>query len=355
MPTKQKSGLYRARIKVGVDLDGKDVYKYVSGKTQKELEANRRKAIEYYIEGSGMSADVLFGPFAIKWYRIHKEPTIKPGTRNTYRTILNKYVLPVFGDRQLRAISITDIRQFMEQFSGRSSTMYTVAKTVLNSVFVLACEERIVQRNPVQFINARSVQFTRPKQKRALTVEERERIVNACLNNTDALYVALLYYLGLRQGEAAGLRWGDIDWKESTITVQRSIDSSNKNTPSSPKSEAGIRTIPVPKPLMYLLNKQRGMPDVYILNRGGNKPYTTHRRDRIWQSIIVDLCGIPDITPHHLRHNYITMCWEAGIDVYATARYVGHSNVMMTLNIYTHLSREREKESAKAVRKLFAK
>ena len=354
MATKQKSGLYRAKVKIGVDETGKDIYKYVSGKTQKELAANKRAVIEYYIEGTGLAQDVLFAPFAIEWYKLHKQPTIKPGTQTSYRTMLNKYILPTFGDRNLRAISINDVQQFMQTLSGMSITATVVAKSILNSVFQLACAERILIRNPMQFVQTRSIEHSTPKSKRALSVDERARLTKACLNNADALYVALLYYLGLRQAEAAGLRWSDVDWKECTVTVERSIDANDRHNVSTPKTAAGYRTIPAPKPLMWLLNKHRGLPDMYILRGRDGRPMTTAQRARIWESIVVDLCGIPDITPHVLRHNYITMCWEAGVDAYATARYVGQSNVMTTLNIYTHLSKEREAISAKAVRKAFA-
>lgn len=358
MATKQKSGLYRSKIKIGVDENGKDIYKYVSGKTKKELEANRQKAIAYYIDGTGLADDVLFAPYAIAWYKTYKEPNIKPSTRDAYRSVLNRYVLPRFGDRKLRAIRPSELQEFFGSFKGASNTQAVTAQTVLNGVFLTACGDRILDHNPMALVK----RFPAPKKPaaaankhRALTLDERRRIEALCDSNPDALYIALLYYLGLRQGEAAGLRWGDIDWRKGVVHIQRAIDAHDRNAVSSLKTKASDRIVPVPSPLMSILSKLRGMPDLFILHTADGSPFSDDRRGRIWEKMIVETCGISDVTAHALRHNYITMCWEAGIDVYATARFVGHSSISTTLNIYTHLSQDREEQNIRAVQEIFSK
>ena len=353
MPTKQKSGLYRAKVKIGVDENGKDVYKYVSGKTKKELEANKQRVIAQYIEGTAPADDVLFGPYAIEWFNVHKRPKLKAPTITTYRTVLNKYVLPAFGDMNLRAITVTSIQKLLLQFTGMNPTYQVITKTIMRGVFDTAYADGIVLRNPMSFLRG-MVPTKQREERRPLTKDERQRIVEACQRRSDALYIALLYYLGLRQGEASGLRWGDIDWQNETVSIQRTIHHAGGRLPSTPKTSAGIRTIPIPAPLMRMLLAERGLPDMYILRVTANRPASTPVLIRIWKSVIRDECGLSDITAHDLRHNYITMCWEAGIDVYATARFVGHKNVSTTLQIYTHLSKERETENAQAVKNMFA-
>lgn len=354
MATKQKSGLYRARIKIGVDENGKDIYKYVSGKTKKELEANRQKAVAYYIEGTGLADDVLFGPYAINWYHTFKEPHIAASTQKSYRSMLNKHVLPRFGDRKLRAIRATELQAFMNGFAGMSYVMPLMARAVLHSVFDAACADNIITRNPMDHVS-RDISVAEGKKKRPLTKEERRKIEDACENHPKGLYVALLYYLGLRHGEALGLRWGDIDFQQLTVHVQRDIDRSDNDAVGKLKNAQSNRFVPIPSQLLALLNKHRGMPDVYILHHNGNRPLNRYQEDKLWKSIIVEYCGIPDITTHNLRHNYITLCWEAGIDAYATARFAGHNTPETTLKVYTHLSKEREQESMRIIQKAFAK
>ena len=76
MPKKQKSGLYRTKIKIGVDAQGKDINKWVSGRTMAELEDAKREARAYYIEGSALQTDQLFGAYATTWYHVRKEPRL---------------------------------------------------------------------------------------------------------------------------------------------------------------------------------------------------------------------------------------------------------------------------------------
>lgn len=358
MASKQKSGLYRAKVKIGVDEQGKAIYKYVSGRTHKELEAARQQTIAYYIDGTGLANDVLFAPYAIAWYHTTKEPNIKPSTRAAYRTAFNRYVLPAFGERNLRAIRPSDLQRFYAETNAKSHAYLGIAKTVLNGVFRAACADQILDRNPLDSVQMPRRIETQPDEQRAdrhraLTREERTRIEQLCDREPGALYVALLYYLGLRQAEAAGLRWGDIDWHAGVVHVQRSVDAHNALKPTTPKTNAGIRDVPLPARLAAILSPLRGLPDVYILRNRRGHVVDCNRRSDIWREMVNVRCNIPDITAHALRHNYITMCWEAGIDVYATARFVGHSNIATTLNIYTHLSKERELENVKAVQRLF--
>lgn len=354
MATKQRSGLYRARIKIGVDQNGKDIYKYISGKTKKELEANRQKAVAYYIDGTGLADDVLFGPYAINWYKTFKEPRIEPSTQKSYRSMLNKYILPTFGDRKLRAIRSSEIQTFMNQFAGMSYVMPLMARAVLNGVFDAACADNILHRSPMAHIS-KDVQIKPSEKKRPLTREERNRIEKACSEHPQGLYIALLYYLGLRHGEALALRWDDIDWQSGTVHIQRDIDRNDNDAVGKLKNKYSDRVVPIPQQLMEMLTKVRGLPGIYILHREGNRPLNRYQEEKIWRAVIVETCGISDITTHVLRHNYITLCWEAGIDAYATARFVGHNSVETTLNVYTHLSKERELDNMKIIQKAFAK
>ena len=72
MAKKQESGLYRTKVKIGVDAQGKVLYKWISGKTKKELEEERQQVIAHYITGDGMQQDQLFGVYAQKWFKAKK-------------------------------------------------------------------------------------------------------------------------------------------------------------------------------------------------------------------------------------------------------------------------------------------
>lgn len=354
MPTKQKSGLYRTKVKIGVNADGKDILKYVSGRTKKELEDAKREVIARYISGETTAADCLFGEYAVKWYKTMIEPKLAASSRESYRTALNKDITPVFGDRNLRAIGMMDLQAFVNQYARCSATKITYIIASLNGIFEFACANNILRENPMAHVT--KPKATPPKEKAALTTEQRERIEAECNRNPDALYMALMFYMGLRPGEARGLQWGDIDWTKKTVHIQRDIDYKDGGKAGKLKTEKSNRIVPLPEPLQGILGKFRGLPDVFIVHgeRGGALAKTS--AERLWVQLMRN-CGMVEpmeeskyrasdirsqyratITPHALRHNYATTCWESGLDAYTTMRLMGHASIKTTMDIYTHLN-----------------
>ncbi|MEF9896385.1 MAG: site-specific integrase, partial [Clostridia bacterium] len=222
MPSKQKSGLYRSKDKIGVDAQAKDVFKWISVKTKRELEDTRREVEARYIGGTGLLEDHLLGEYAAQWYRVRKEPFVAPSTRAGYRTMLNKHILPAFSGRNLRAIGSIDLQTFINQFSGKSKSQITCAMTTLKGIFSAALADRIIAINPA--LNLRRPEATQPEEKRALTDDERKRLKSVFVTHTHGSYLAVMYYTGMRPGEARGLKWGDFDWADDLIHVQRDID-----------------------------------------------------------------------------------------------------------------------------------
>lgn len=373
MPKKQKSGLYRTKIKIGVDADGKDVFKYISGKTKAELEQARQEAIAYYINGTGLNDDRLFGEYATEWYRERKEPFVSAATKNNYRTMLNKHIIPEFGDRKLRAIKAIDLQRFLNRFEGMSKSQITSAITTLQAIFADAKQDRIISDDPSE--NLRRPSAKPPEEKRALTDQERARMLALFPTHPYGLYLAVLYYTGMRPGEARGLQWGDFDWGEGLIHVQRDVDYATKTaTVGSLKTSAANRYIPIASELRALLWPKREAPSSFLFPGDNGKPLAQTTAARMWIRLMVD-CGLADpingdtcygpgdirgqykprITPHAMRHNYITMCWEQGLDILITMKLVGHADYQTTRNIYTHLSRKHLDDAKEQLDAMFDK
>ncbi len=361
MATKQKSGLYRSKVKIGVDVDGKDVFKWISGKSKRELEDARREVEAYYIDGTGLREDRLFGPYATEWFKVRKEPFISDSTRASYRTMLNKHVLPAFGERNLRAIQAVELQSFLNGFTNKSKSQITLAMAVLNGILADAKADRILAHNPAE--NLRRPTATPPEEKRALTDKERERMRELFSTHDHGLYLAVMYYTGVRPGEALGLKWGDFDWNDGLLHIQRDIDFTSKTKRVGDlKTRAADRYIPIPHELKTLLLPHRGFPDLFLFTGSSSgKPLSQATAERMWIELMLacklavaippeeskykqkdDIRGKykPLITPHTMRHNYITMCWENGLDILLTMKIVGHSDYKTTMNIYTHLSQK---------------
>lgn len=380
MPKKQKSGLYRTKVKIGVKPDGTDLVKYISGRTKAELEAERRRVVEYYIEGNQTVSDRQFGLVAQEWFatlqrKVEREEKTE-GTLDSYRTALNKDILPVFGDRNMRAISAMDLQAFVEKFAGMSQSKITYITATLDGVLNLACAQKILAKNPMDDVE--KPKASPPEEKRALTEAERAAVISVAHQHPKGAYIACMYYLGARPGEIRGLQWGDFDWHKGLVHIQRDIDYKKKgeNKVGGLKNAKSNRFVPVPDDLAGILLPLQCEADRFLFEgerSGGHLAKST--ADRLWVELMNE-CGMaeplppgangyrasdirsqfkPIITPHCMRHNYVTMCWESGIDVYTASKLVGHKSIKTTMDIYTHLSERQMEKAIQDVAHMFGK
>lgn len=372
MAKKQSSGLYRTKVKIGVGPDGKDIVKWVSGKTRKELEEEKQRVIAYYVKGTGVGQDQLFGQYLQDWFQNVKIHELSDASIANWRSMINKHVMPVFAKRNLRAIKAMELQIWLNGFAGESKTTIAQAAAVIRNVFGAAHADRLIEMNP-----AEALKLPKPGAKearRSLTHEESEKVERIISTHEHGAYLACLYYLGLRSGEARGLMWGDFDWDTGIVTIQRDIDYKANGAAGALKSEAAYREVPVPEELKAVLWPLRGHPNAYLfVGSKSMKPWSKATAERIWLDMMMSEGLVearetekewknPDvrskyraiITPHYLRHNYITRCWEAEIDPMITMRIVGHSDYRTTANIYTHLQEEHLEKTKKRLDAIFA-
>ena len=182
-------------------------------------------------------------------------------------------------------------------------------------------------------------------QKRVLTAEERQKYLEIAETSEYKTMLLIQYYLGTRIGENIGLRWGDIDWTNGTVHIQRDYDLMYRRFDDL-KTATSDRLVPLPTILRDYLYPIRQHPDSQIST-------ATHAVVfNLFRDVGIQL-GIDGFSSHWLRHNYISVCWENGIDIYATARFAGHTTIKTTMDIYTHLSQQAEKTNAQKVREMF--
>ena len=169
MATKQKSGLYRGKVKIGVKSDGGDIYKYISAKTKKELELKRQAVVAKYITGEAPLEDQVFGKYVQEWYLLRKEPFIREKTRQGYRTILNKHILPEFGNRNMRSIRPIELQEFLNRFEGASKSQISLVLNTFQEIFRAAKSDRIVRTDPAEALQR--PKHTPAEEKRILSDE----------------------------------------------------------------------------------------------------------------------------------------------------------------------------------------
>lgn len=357
---KRTDGLYQSKITVGKDNNGKPVIKYVYAKTQRELQIKRKEAIEYYLTGDKSSGVKLFGDYITDWYNIRKKPFVALGTQELFRGIINNHLLPEFGERNLSAITAMNIQQFFNRL-GETHSMHTCnnIRNVLVSMFECALQDGYINRNPAKHMH---ISGAEPADKYVLTPKDRQAIERVCQTNEDGLLLALLYYTGMRCGEARALQWKHIDLKQRLISIEGSLkqETDHGTFVGKTKTRSSVRKIPIVQGLYdCLMRVPRGMPETFVLHNVENDEPVRYLNFRIRYGRLMYEAGLaeeipikkrnpnhlgvkykPIVSAHGLRHNMATMLWEHNVDPFTAAKLLGHKSIQTTMDTYTHLSQQ---------------
>lgn len=361
---KQKDGRYRAKITVGHDADGNPIVKYASGRTKKELEAAKAELKKRYVGGVEVQRDITFGDYSMQWYNIYKKPHISFASQRTYESTFRVHLMPELGDRQMRAITANDLQALMNERQGFGLSTLNSIKTIIVNVFAKAYAQGIIDRDP-------SAGITRPTSKekesrRALTDAEADAVLKVADEHPNGLILKVLYYTGMRLGEACGLQWHDIDFKTRTISVRRDVDF-KAGCIGEVKTKYSLRDIPMPDKLFETLFPLRGLGGAYVLPAPNGDHWRNTPLSRVWLDLMEAVYAADNsiesrstksgrasiLTAHYFRHNYATVLYYAGVDVLTAQRYLGHAKAQTTIDIYTHLNEEKAQKDASKLRNYF--
>ena len=205
-----------------------------------------------------------------------------------------------------------------------------------------------------------SLPQSQKKEKRSLSNEEKAILEKTKLTQRERVFVDLLYYTGVRRGEALALTVKDVDFKNRRLIINKNlvIKDGESHLKNSPKTNAGNRSIPLPAKLLSELQEYIAhAKNIYLFTMKSGEPMTKSSFRRFWYNIL-DKMNVAaggdefsrsdtairliakDVTPHIFRHTYATNLYYAGIDVKTAQRLLGHSSIQVTLEIYTHLDAE---------------
>lgn len=292
-----------------------------------------------------------------EWLEI-KRLSIKYSSYVKYEEIIKMYLMPFFKENDLKNINEVAIAKYFLDLSNvkklSSSTLHSI-KNVLSSIYLYG-----EQKYQFKHIDFSIVKIPSSKQtSKTLTDDQENALSNYCFSNCNSISIAILLglYAGLRIGEICALQWTDIDFKQETISIKKTVQrlkSENDNSTKtelmllSPKTVSSYRYVIIPKFLNEYLNKyslywkiEDTEQNNYLLSNSSEiiEPRTIQRR---FEKTCEELGFKSNF--HALRHTYATNCIKLGIDVKTVSEMLGHSNVSTTLNRYVHPSMEYKKE-----------
>lgn len=327
-----------------------------SKKSSKDLE-RKVQAFKESLENTAVSG-ITLGEYADKWIDLYKSNT-EINTRLMYENALH-YFVPIY-DVKLSDLTRSHFQQIINLNQDHPRTCVIIAQT-FRQVIKSAMLDGLISDKASRMI---TTDITLPKQvkrdKKPLTAQETDALLNAPLDPLKRAFVTVLYYCGLRKGEALALTPADFDFKNNTVTVNKVIVI-NKNTPvlkPYPKSDNGVRVVPLCKAASDVLSD-------YVANctatlfPSANSPYMTSSAYKsMWGNICME-CNkylgynpnakknktpkpLTELTAHRLRHNFCTLlCYQVPrISTKTIARLLGDTEKMV-LDVYSHILEEKE-------------
>jgi integrase len=280
----------------------------------------------------------------------------KPSAARTYVRDLRRYVLPALGTLRMSVLRRVDVQELVDDLVGNGLSASRIHGIVnsLRAVCRRALERDEIMANPCANVR---LPAANGKRERAATPSEAAELLEPLPDDVREVY-ASAFYAGLRRGELRALRVNNLGLTDNVIDVRQAWD--DVEGPIAPKSEKGVRKVPVPATLRLLLLEhlartgRRG--DDLVFGSSAAAPFTpTHIRKRAlaaWGAANVeraerDLPPLVPITLHECRHTYVSLMHAAGCSLEEIGDYVGHSSAYMT-DRYRHLlDGQRETAAAK--------
>ena len=302
-------------------------------------------------KGTYYNTDYTFYEFSQIWLKETIIPNCTPAVTSKYISYLNNRILPVLGKYKLTDINPIILNNYFNELK-KSQTMYAnrenkpiskgtflKVREIINTILKTAYKFELIPSNPMEKVTFNLDGLD----KRKIECYDREtyNTVLALLKNEKIQYrvvIEIALKMGLRRSEIWALTWNDIDFKNATITINKSkhytkgvgVQVRHTKTPSS------VRTIAIPSSLLELLIQYREI----------------HENSELFDNISID--GIttwfakfqkkhniqPHIRFHDLRHTHATLLLTQQADIKSISERLGHSNISITMNTYTHFSKE---------------
>ena len=340
---KRKDGRYEGRYIKYYDISGKAAYGYVYSRSYSEV---KELLAKYKTEKPARQGK---NTLLSEWLKIRQKSqgTLKPTTKKIYQSHIDNYINPNLGKIPLKKLNGDILQGFINDLNLSPSTVKTIF-SILKSALSAAEDNGLI-------LNIWDKVKVPKKEKsivRVLTVNEQKRLENVSASQFDAgIWICL--YAGLRIGEVCALKWSDISFENSTLTVNGTqARTENGVEIIAPKSRSSKREIPIP---VILINKLKEIPQTceYVLSKN-NKPVDIRTYRRNFKKLL-QKAGLPDIKYHALRHTFSTRALEVGMDYKTLSEILGHSSVGITLDLYAHSLNEHKRNEMNKLGQIFEK
>lgn len=358
---KRKDGRWEGRYIKERNPQGKAVYGFVYARSYHEVRQKVEDKKKTVSEEKTKMDESVFKNIAEQWFSYISISTRK-STAVKYRNLLDKHILPEFGEYSVSKIQTVMIEQFtshqlqegrLDGRGGLSPKTVNDILSILREIFLYAENRNVPVTCQIKEIHIRQTD----KKLKVISKEDQEKLEKYLLNNPTRRNTGILIslYMGLRIGELCALKWKNILLDQGIIQIRNTIQrvqnySEDAKTKTgviitSPKSECAIRDIPIPAFLSKLIEQYYSDNEEAFFLTGDDNNYLEPRTFQYYFKKILKTIDIEPTNFHTLRHTFATRCIEMGFDMKSLSEILGHSTVNMTLNRYVHSSMEMKRKN----------
>lgn len=379
---------YRTYVK---NAEGKLVA--ISSKSREVLYEKELSAMEHADTALFNRRSPTVKEYCEKWLKM-QSTHVRATTIVDYTSKVRRHIIAEIGDMKMSEVTLDDIQVAMLSAADKSESVYKSLTVLYKQIFQAALESRVIEKDPTIYLTAKGGGIPQ-KDKKALTDEQAERLLSAVEGLQTHTFIMLGLYAGLRREEILALQWDSVftDVEAPYLTVRRAWHTEN-NRPvilDELKTNASRRNIPMPEQLVDCLRnvKQNSKSPFVIANRDG-KPLSYGQYKQLWTYVETRTAGIKTyyryengkrvkhtfeakfgeraahnsrvvysldfkVTPHMLRHTYITNLIYAGVDPKTVQYLAGHSRSKITMDIYAKVKYNRPDEVVLKLEDVFNK
>lgn len=372
--SQRQDGTWTARMTLGNTPDGKRKVKAFYGKTESEVKKKLREfkkelAKNDYKEIRKMTVSELLE----EWMSVIKIHELKSSSYDRLELTVKHQINPYIGNLQISTITTSDIQSVINELIRQDYSYSIIKKTynAINASFKFACNRQYISQNPV-------INITLPKQKERaksniefFNNDEIQDIIKYSIEQYGTgRYIyqhgyafPLLLNTGMRVGELLALKWENVDFENKQIHIKESrgqiIDRTSDvkryvMIDKTTKTSSSYRTIPMNKlaeeSLLYF--KSLHPNNKYVMANKNNNVITYRNLNRAFKNI-KEKANINHGTIHSLRHTFATKLFQNGVDVKIISEILGHSDISITYNIYTHVIKEQKLKAVKVLEGMY--
>ena len=251
-----------------------------------------------------------------------------------------KYISPVIGFLPISSVKPVQCQTILNECSGMSFSHLTKLRQELKFLFSVALDNQLIKSDPT--LKIVTPDYTKGK-RRSITDEEREVLYKVVEVYRPLLFFRIILETGSRPSEVMGLEGRDIDHKNRLLHIRGT------------KTYNSDRYVPIPEGLYDLIKGVKGFDPIICTSTGKKFTKNTYRnlRERLYREMNIAMgCQVyrnelippyplaEDFAPYCLRHTYCTDLCKAGVDVRTAQRLMGHANISITSDIYTHVDKD---------------